>query len=143
WRGDAIERGARGVLPAAQRLLHRQALKQRALEEESPQRGEGELEPCAGGEAERLGEHRLPSGAEVGPLGLEDGAVERLLAAEVVIDHPRVRRGALADDVDPGAGEAVLGELLGGGEKERGARVEVRPHEVNIYLLRPSAQVRA
>ena len=50
----------------------------------------------------------------IGFVGLlERGDVEKLLGAEVVVDHA-LRRARLGGDlVDPGPGEAPVGELLG------------------------------
>ena len=65
--------------------------------------------PAAG---RRRGSPARPPDAAVGVL--EHGAVELLLAAEVVVDHPLRGAGPLGDLVDPGAREALLGEDLGG-----------------------------
>ena len=47
----------------------------------------------------------------------QERAVERLLAAEVVVEHRLVDAGAAGDAVHAGAGVAALGELeRGGGE---------------------------
>ena len=53
----------------------------------------------------------------------QDLAVERRLAAEVVVDHRLVEAGGAGDAVDAGAGEAV-GRELGGG---RGEEARARP----------------
>jgi hypothetical protein len=45
---------------------------------------------------------------------LENRQVQLLLAAEVVVDHPLGRAGLRGDLVDPGAGEPLVGELVGG-----------------------------
>src|SRR5690606_11722604 len=44
----------------------------------------------------------------------------RLLAAEVVVDGALVGRGRRRDPVDPGSGDAVLGELPSGGFEDAG-----------------------
>ena len=52
---------------------------------------------------------------------LQDGQVQLLLAAEVVVDHPLRGARALGDLVDPGAGVARFGEDLGGDGEHLGA----------------------
>ena len=54
---------------------------------------------------------------------VQDLAVERRLAAEVVVDHRLVHAGGTGDPVDAGAGEA-MGRELGGG---RGEEARTRP----------------
>jgi hypothetical protein len=56
--------------------------------------------------------------ADVGPL--QDGDVELLLAAEVVVDHPLGRAGLGGDLVDPRPGVAPVGELAGGHVEDLG-----------------------
>ena len=52
-------------------------------------------------------------------VGVEQHAgVERLLVADVVIEHALVGAGALGDAVDAGAVEAVLDELLARGDQD-------------------------
>ena len=53
---------------------------------------------------------------------LQDGDEQLLLAAEVVVDHPLGRAGALGDLVDARAGVAVLGELARGDVEDLRAR---------------------
>ena len=48
----------------------------------------------------------------------EQGAIERLLAAEVVVQHRLVDAGAAGDAVDAGAGIAAFGELESGGGED-------------------------
>ncbi len=52
----------------------------------------------------------------------EDLAVERRLAAEVVVDHRLVEAGGAGDAVDAGAGEATGGELGAAAASSRRAR---------------------
>lgn len=54
-------------------------------------------------------------------IGLfEDGEIQLLLTAEVVVDHSFRRAGALGDVVHAGAGVPLLGEDLGGNGQELG-----------------------
>ena len=65
-------------------------------------------------------ERRLGA-ADAGIGVLEHDEVERLLVAEVVVEHPLVGAGARRDRIDPGAAEALLGELPRRGGEDRGA----------------------
>src|SRR5262249_11037816 len=49
---------------------------------------------------------------------VEHGAVEGVLLAEVVVEHPFVARGRPGDRVYPGAGEALGHELAPGGAED-------------------------
>ena len=51
----------------------------------------------------------------------EHGAVQRVLAGEVVVDHRLVDAGAAGDAVDGGRGEAARAELEGGGGEDAAA----------------------
>ena len=59
-------------------------------------------------------------------MSREDLAVERRLAAEVVVDHRLVDAGGAGDAVDVGAGVAAGGELGGGGGEHAGAGIDGR-----------------
>ena len=56
--------------------------------------------------------------ADEGEHLAEQGAVERALALEVVVDHRLVDAGAAGDAIDAGAAEPALGELEGGGGED-------------------------
>ena len=62
------------------------------------------------------------AGADGAEHVAQDLAVERRLAAEVVVDHRLVEAGGAGDAVDAGAGEPARGELGGGGGEEPVAR---------------------
>jgi hypothetical protein len=56
---------------------------------------------------------------EVGGDALaEDGAVQGVLVAEVVVEHPLVHGGRPGDRVHPGAGDALGNELAPGGAED-------------------------
>ena len=63
------------------------------------------------------------AGADVGVGVEQDAGVERLLVADVVVEHPLVDAGPLGDAVDARAVEPVLDELLAGGDQD----VALRP----------------
>ena len=72
---------------------------------------------------------RRLAGADVA-VGLEqDAGVERLLVADVVVEHPLVGAGPLGDPVDARAVEPVLDELLARGDQDvaLGPRRVARP----------------
>ena len=59
--------------------------------------------------------------SRLGGLGegrAQQRAVQRLLAAEVVVEHRLVDAGAAGDAIDAGAGVAARGELDGGGGQD-------------------------
>ena len=80
----------------------------------------------AGRRSRRWPRRRSPARAKV---CAEQGAVETLLAAEVVVEHRLVDAGAAGDAVDAGAGVAACGELdRGGGEDPVGRDAGRRGH---------------
>ena len=85
--------------------------------------GEGgdELADLVGGRELGGGDGAHP-GADGAEHVAEDLAVERGLAAEVVVDHRLVQARGAGDAVDAGAGEAARGELGRGGGKHAVAR---------------------
>jgi hypothetical protein len=61
---------------------------------------------------------RLLEPADPGVRPLQDGDVETLLGAEVVVDHPLRRAGLGGDLVHPATGVPPAGELLGRGVED-------------------------
>ena len=59
--------------------------------------------------------------AQLGVGALQDGDVQPLLAAEVVVDHALGGAHAIGDLVDAGAGVTAFGELGGGDLEDLGA----------------------
>ena len=66
---------------------------------------------------------------------LEHGAIQLLLAAEVVVDHPLRRIGLVGDLVDARAGQPLVGELL------RGNLEDVEPRPAPLRCTDPSVVV--
>ena len=60
--------------------------------------------------------------ADAGVRVLQHGEEQRVLAAEVVVQHPLVRLGARRNAVDARAAKAVTGELLRGCREDRRLR---------------------
>ena len=79
------------------------------------------IETHGGGRVDR---HGGPSrGGEGGDALADDRAIERDLASEVVVDHRLVHAGAGGEAIDPGAAEAVGGELHARGLEDEGPRI--------------------
>ena len=83
--------------------------------------------PCLLAACGRARRRRRPARPTAWNMSREDLAVERGLAAEVVVDHRLVEAGGGGDAVDAGAGEAVGGELAAGGGEDPVARPIRRP----------------
>ena len=69
-------------------------------------------------------------------------SVQLLFAAEVVIEHRFVDARAAGDAIDPGAGEAAIGELgRGGGEDAVGGDAGGTRHSRESRVARPQSTV--
>lgn len=92
------------------------------------------VEGCFDEPAQGLNRREVPDLQHVFALAqggvdtLEDGAIQALLVAEIIIDHLLRRGGLLRDLVDIGTGKTVCGELL------RRDRQDVFPNRLGILL---------
>ena len=107
----AIEMGA-----AFGDLAEHDGGEERVLLEEAGKGGDGAVD-LLGGRAAAGGNGLQRLDGEREHLPQQD-AIEPLLALEVVVEHRLVDAGAAGDAIDAGAGEAVLGELEGGGGQD-------------------------